>query len=201
MFYTYAHYTLDTKELFYIGKGKEKRAYLSFNRNRWWHNKVKKHGGFTVEILATWDTEQEALNHEKFLIDCFDGLELQLTNIQKSLGKEKAGKKFSQETRQKMSVSGLKRWNNYSIEEKQIKIEHLNRSNKNKTEQHRLNLSKAKKGKKIPNQWKAVICKTTDIVYPSATEAALKTDSNLSSIIKCCRGKLKKTNGLVFAYV
>ena len=71
MYYTYAHYTADTKELFYIGKGQRRRAWQSCSRNRHWKYKVDKHGGFTVEVLAKWSTDAEALAHEKLLISIF----------------------------------------------------------------------------------------------------------------------------------
>lgn len=70
MYYTYAHYTADTKELFYIGKGQRRRAWQSSSRNRHWNYKVAKHG-FTVEVLAYWETDSEALQHEKLLISIF----------------------------------------------------------------------------------------------------------------------------------
>lgn len=69
-FYTYAHYRLSDNSLFYIGKGKAGRAHSADPRNPFWANVVKKHG-FKAEILAAWSTEEEALEHEKFLISCF----------------------------------------------------------------------------------------------------------------------------------
>ena len=202
-FYTYAHYTKDTYELFYIGKGQGKRAYTEQNRNKWWKRKVSKHGGFFVELLALWETEQEALEHEAFLIDTFDLIGVQLTNIQKSIGKETSGRKLSLETRQKMSDNGIKRWNELPAEEKLKKIALLFKSNKGKkkTEQHLKNLSKARTGLKLPNSWKKVLCKTTGVIYNSLTEASEKTKCDISHIVKCCKGKLKKTKNLEFTYV
>lgn len=73
MFYTYAHVRNDTKKTFYIGKGSGRRMFRKDARNFHWHNVVKK-AGYTPIILATWKTEDEAYEHEKFLIQCFDGL-------------------------------------------------------------------------------------------------------------------------------
>jgi hypothetical protein len=67
MFYTYAHYTPEGR-LFYIGKGQGGRAYNFCDRNKYWHNFVQKHGKPTIEILANWDTEEEAFSHETLLI-------------------------------------------------------------------------------------------------------------------------------------
>ena len=47
-FYTYAHYTKDTNQLFYIGKGSFtkqgdfKRAFAKTGRNAYWKNKTNK---------------------------------------------------------------------------------------------------------------------------------------------------------------
>ena len=43
-YYVYAHYTLDTNELFYIGKGKNSRFKSNSHRNKLWHKIVNKHG-------------------------------------------------------------------------------------------------------------------------------------------------------------
>lgn len=80
-FYTYAHYRLSDNSVFYIGKGKGSRAYSADPRNPFWSNVVRKHG-FKAEILAVWDTEQEAFEHEKFLIACFrKDLKIVLCNL------------------------------------------------------------------------------------------------------------------------
>ena len=79
-YYTYAHYRNDTNEIFYIGKGYGKRAFRTADRSVYWRNIWKKHGR-TVQILAHWDTEQEAYDHEVFLIACMRDLIKQLTNL------------------------------------------------------------------------------------------------------------------------
>jgi len=77
---TYAHHKPDNS-IFYIGKGSAKRAHSSSGRNVVWNRIVKKHGGFKVQILAQWPTEQEAFDHEIFLIDTFRDMGCQLANI------------------------------------------------------------------------------------------------------------------------
>mgnify|MGYP003350764076 CR=1 FL=1 len=74
MFYTYAHYKPEGG-LFYIGKGKRRRAFQMDNRNSHWNNIVNKYGKPHVELLASWDTEEEALDHERLghaILDVFD---------------------------------------------------------------------------------------------------------------------------------
>ena len=202
-YYTYAHYTADTNELYYIGKGKGKRAFSSLNRNRWWQRKVNKHGGFAVEILAEWNTEKEALEHEKFLIDCLESTGVCLTNIHKSTGKETEGRKLSLGTRKRMSSAALKRWESLTEEQKEKRSTFFSEllKGKKKTKQHKANLSKARKGMQIPSTWKQIRCTTTNIVYPSLTEAALDTGCDPSHIVKCCKGKLKQTKKKGFEYV
>lgn len=78
MAYVYGHYTADTNKLFYIGKGTDKRAWETGDRNQHWHRTVKKHG-YTVKILYDNLGEKEALAKEVELI-AEVGLE-NLTNI------------------------------------------------------------------------------------------------------------------------
>lgn len=80
MFCTYAHYTPQGR-LFYIGKGDEKRAQSLKGRNKYWHRVVQKHGKPDVQVLAHWNTNQEACSHEILLIDCFKDLGHELCNM------------------------------------------------------------------------------------------------------------------------
>lgn len=123
-FYTYAHYKADTKEIFYIGKGSGKRAFLRYKRSVHWNSIVNKHG-FKAEILALWETEKQALGHEKFLISTFRSMGFDLCNMTEGgdgvtseswtpemrarLSKSKLGRKASDETRRKMSASATGR--------------------------------------------------------------------------------------------
>ena len=79
MFFTYAHYKPEGG-LFYIGKGKRRRAYAMDGRNSHWQNIVNKYGRPHVELLARWDTETEAFDHEKLLISCFRDMGFVLAN-------------------------------------------------------------------------------------------------------------------------
>jgi hypothetical protein len=62
-FYIYFHITLDTNEIFYIGKGKKSRAWSKRNRNKLWHNISAKHG-YKVEIIFKTYKENEAFDLE-----------------------------------------------------------------------------------------------------------------------------------------
>jgi hypothetical protein len=100
MYYTYAHYTLDDKRLFYIGKGKDNRLKKTWGRSLHWKRIVKKHG-FFAEILARWKSEEEALEHEKLLILCLKDSH-QLCNLTAG-GEGTSGLKMSEESKKKMS--------------------------------------------------------------------------------------------------
>jgi hypothetical protein len=80
VFCTYAHYTPQGR-LFYIGKGNEGRASSLKGRNKYWHRVVKKYGNPDVQILANWDTNEEACSHEVLLISCFRELGHELCNM------------------------------------------------------------------------------------------------------------------------
>lgn len=192
MFYTYAHYTPDTKQLFYIGKGQRKRFKQSYARTTWWHNKVKKHGGFEAVILAYWKTEQEAFEHEKFLIALFKP---QLVNLS-SGGEGAAGVKRSKKACEAVS--------------KALKGRPL-------TEERKKNISKALTGRKLDPataqksrehlekirqaQKKKVLCLTDGKVYESVTDASKQLGIDASSIVKVCKGKMKKAGKKEFTYV
>ena len=80
MYYTYAH-TKPDGTIFYIGKGQGRRAWSKDNRNRHWKNVVAKYRNFTVEVLANWNTEEEAHSHEILLISCFKDMGYNLANV------------------------------------------------------------------------------------------------------------------------
>lgn len=65
-FYVYGHFTKDTKELFYIGKGCARRAWAKADRPLKWQEIAAK--GYTVKILHDSLTEEESLVLETELI-------------------------------------------------------------------------------------------------------------------------------------
>jgi hypothetical protein len=111
VFYTYAHYTPEGK-LFYIGKGTGGRYKTTLKRSKRWRSFVQTHGKPKMEILADWKTEQEALDHERFLIACFRDMGYELCNLADG-GKGSAGYKLPTEAKAKISASLI--GNTYSI--------------------------------------------------------------------------------------
>ena len=67
-YYVYVHRRNDNNEIFYVGKGVGKRAWIK-NReyNEHWTRVVNKHG-YSVEIVQLFDTETEAYEFERSLI-------------------------------------------------------------------------------------------------------------------------------------
>jgi len=208
-YYTYAHYTADSNELFYIGKGSIpkhrqsgiQRAKSSRGRNKYWQHKVNKHG-FYAEVLAYWNTEQEALDHEILLIACFKDLKVNLCNLTDG-GEGLSGRKQSEEFKKAASLRMT--GNKYCVGQKlpEERVEQLRKLHKGipKTTEHRLNISKARQGLKVPAIWKKVVCTTTNTVFKSVSEAAEKTARDASHVVKCCKGKIKQIKGLSFQYV
>lgn len=101
MFYTYAH-TKPDGTIFYIGKGKGRRAWDVSHRNQFWKNTVTKYGGFNHEILANWDTEEEAFSHEVLLISCFKDMGYKLVNLSDG-GEGSSGYKYTEDQRKNRS--------------------------------------------------------------------------------------------------
>ena len=79
-FYTYAHYRANETIPFYIGKGSGQRAYSTSGRSEYW-NRVAKKDRLRVEILAWWELEADAFEHERFLIACFRDMGVKLCNL------------------------------------------------------------------------------------------------------------------------
>lgn len=63
-YYVYLHRRKTDNKVFYVGKGKGKRAYSSSGRNTRWLHTAKKHE-FTAEIVFENLTEQDAFQLEK----------------------------------------------------------------------------------------------------------------------------------------
>jgi hypothetical protein len=102
-FYTYIHTRADDLQVFYVGKGHGRRAYRTYRRNSHWQNVVNKHD-YKVDICSYFATDQEAQEHERFLIACFRQIGAPLTNMTDG-GDGAAGLKPSAETLRKRSLA------------------------------------------------------------------------------------------------
>jgi len=155
--YTYAHAKPDGT-IFYIGKGIGRRAY-SKNRNNYWKNIVAKYG-YEIQILAHWDSEKEALDHEVLLISCMKDMEIELCNLTDG-GEGATGYKHKEEHKAKLkgNTYGSSSWGmsfkgkKHSAESR-AKMSYVRIGNKNKlgaklSNESRDKISKGKTGKVV----------------------------------------------------
>ncbi len=103
IFYVYLHRRKTDNKVFYVGKGKDKRAFDKTNRSRWWKSVADKHG---VEVDVVFDnlSEADALQAEKDIILEFRYFGHPLVNMTNG-GEGMSGHKPSAETRAKRSKS------------------------------------------------------------------------------------------------
>jgi hypothetical protein len=79
-FYVYVHKRLDNDQIFYVGKGSNRRYKEYHNRNQKWKNYTNKYK-FTSEILYYFETEDEAYKREQALISTLQLLNYDLCNL------------------------------------------------------------------------------------------------------------------------
>ena len=128
---------------FYVGKGKGNRLFTKTKRNTHWKNIENKHG-FNAEICSHWNTENEALEHEKFLIACFKDIGIPLVNMTDG-GEGTSGWIPSENWRNKKSKSQKENFVNPMLNEKSRIKSSNSRLGKPHSEQHKINIGKATK--------------------------------------------------------
>ena len=102
VFYVYVHKKSSDGSIFYVGKGKNKRAYSKTGRNSYWRNIVAKHG-YTVEIVQNYLPEWLAFELESFLITEYKQCGYTLSNLTDG-GEGVSGYTHSEEAKRKLSV-------------------------------------------------------------------------------------------------
>jgi len=167
-YYTYAHIRNDTNKIFYIGKGKGKRAW-KYGRNKIWKNIVEKHG-YTVDILAYWSTEAEAFEHEEILIKCFRKMGYELVNRTDG-GEGLAGHIHTAETRTKMSIRARSRAPSSAETRAKISIAAKNRIVSLET---RIKLAEAGKGRVHTDEDRAKMSVAAKARTPMSAETKAK---------------------------
>lgn len=142
----YQHRRLDTSDIFYIGIGESiKRAYMDKQRNKLWHNIVKK-TKYSVEIIHYGVSWEQAKELEKWLIDFYGRKDLgkgELCNLTDG-GDGVLGKKVSEETRKKMSLAWVGR---VVSEETKIKIG-IASTGRKRSDEVKAKMSEVQKGNK-----------------------------------------------------
>jgi hypothetical protein len=200
-YYVYLHRRKDNNEVFYVGKGCNKRAWLSQGRNVHWRC-IAENYGFTVEIIESKLTSDDAIELEaetiKFYRDCKHDL-CNLTHgggnttfasseTRKKVSAARTGKKASEATKEKLSV--LNKGVPKSEESKLLA-----------KRGRRLSIIKERRTKK-----KSVLCSNSK-VFESITAATLWCRENgypkasKSCIVGCCKGKTKSAYSFTWEYV
>lgn len=166
-FYIYLHRRSDNNQIFYVGKGKNNRAWVKQHRSSYWSRIVKKYG-LIVEIYKNDLSEIEAFNLEKDLI--------------KNIGKDK----LCNLTDGGEGISGMKR--TFTEEHKK----NISLSQKGRTP-----WNKNKKGvqKNFKKDGKLVLDMQTGIFYDSITEASFSYLFQRGHLNKMIKGsRTNKTN-------
>lgn len=172
-FYVYAHMRKDTRKIFYIGKGRERRVWRQSGRNNLHWSRIVDKYGYYAEILFKDLTEERALLLETQLIaqigrhdtgkgplcNHTDGGEgttgsRHTEEAKARMAASKRGKKrraFSEEHREKLAAAGKGRIHNAEARAK-ISATH---KGKLKSEAHRQKISEAKRGTICSEETKA----------------------------------------------
>jgi len=122
-FYVYIHTRLDTGAVFYVGKGKKRRAWNAspFHRSEHWQRIVAKAGGFSVLFQSQFLSEKEAFDLEIKTIHALKASGVRLCNqtnggegasgwvpseeCKRKIGNAHRGKTISNDVRKKISES------------------------------------------------------------------------------------------------
>lgn len=220
-FYVYRHLRNTTGQPFYVGIGKKKkyfaaitteyeRAYDTKVRSEYWIRIFEKHGR-TVEILFEGLTHEEAKKKEIEFIaihgrDDRGGILCNRTNG----GDGMDGYTHSDETKAKMKESASKRvYPKFFTEEHKRNISEARKGFKWSPES-RAKLSASKKGKKLTiknkrtDQFKPVICIDTGHVFDSVNSCAREMFGQkrvYNRLIDCLKGRSNTYKGYRFNYV
>jgi hypothetical protein len=139
--YIYRHIRLDKNQPFYVGIGEDlsqhiglyKRAYNVGSRSLFWKNITNK-TEYRVDIILDDLTWEEACKKEKEFIALYGRKDLgkgTLVNLTDG-GDGIIGQIFSSKSRQKMSISKIKQWENTTEEQKVKRNQKISNTSKNK---------------------------------------------------------------------
>jgi group I intron endonuclease len=181
------------------------RAFSKENRNIYWERTVAKFG-YEANILAYWDSEEEAFDHEKLLISCFKDMGIKLVNMTnggegcsgyKWTDEQKAnfdmtgekngmyGKQHSEKTKQKIAKKAKGR----KISEKSKAKISAKLKNRVFSESHIENLKIAGKNNKngLCNKGSSKKCLIDGVIYESTKNASVALGITANAIQKRCK--------------
>jgi len=157
MYYVYIHKRCDSGMPFYVGKGKNDRAYSKKNRNKHWHHIVES-CGYNVEVLINGVDEEFAFFCEQEVIDKYRRLGYTLANYTNG-GEGPAGYKHTEESKQKMRGTRKGGFTRTFTEEHKQKLSQLKlgkpapQKGKVLSEDHKQKLSRSHLGKLSDTFW------------------------------------------------
>lgn len=171
------------------------RSGNGYKNNKHFYSAILKYGWENIihEVLATELSKEEAFLYETSLIALHKSDNPFYGYNHSKGGEGKTGFSPSEETRQKIKDKLAGRHRPDEVKRK-LSIAHLGKS---LTPEHK---EKIKSSCKNINS-KKVVCVTTGIVYPSASEAARQTGLSRSGITACCRGEKPSCKKLVWEYI
>lgn len=159
-FYIYFHINPIKNEVFYVGKGVGKRAWIKSGRNKFWKRIFNKYG-YEVELIEEGLSEEIAFQREIYWIAQFKAWNFKLTNMTDG-GEGICGLKHSEETRKKQSFSNSGDKNGFANKKhskETLKNYSINRSGVNHplfgtkhSEETKKKMSESKKGKTAWNK-------------------------------------------------
>jgi hypothetical protein len=187
-YYVYEHYKPSSNIPFYVGKGKLKRAYSIFGRNKYWQRIVKKYKGFEVKFIAKDIDEELAFLVEEERINQLQRLNIKLCNLSNG-GEGPSGHKHTKETLLKLSKA---RKGKKKSQEWKDKIS-LGNIGKVRTSEMKQRMKEIKQ--------KAVLCIDTNQFFNSSEEAAKHFGIHKCGIIRVCNESRKTCHKFKWKYV
>lgn len=183
-FYVYIHFTKDELVPFYIGKGKNNRKDSIYSRNKYWKNKVAKHG-FISDILKTFEKEEDAFLYEKEMIQFFKSEGFELCNLTDG-GEGLSGLNLSESHKIKIgnAMRGKPSWNTNSC----------------LSTTHKDNIRSAQLGNKykVKNSILVTNISTNDTFILTGRSQIIKAGFNPTNVYNCINGKAKYHRGYTF---
>lgn len=169
-YYVYEHtFSNGTR---YIGKGKDKRAYVFTRRNAYWNSLYVKYGPPNVKVIAVCKSETEAFELEEFIIKELTLSSVRLCNLTNGGEGGSSGVVFTEITRKKISEKAKGRKHTEATKEL-LRIASSSRKHTEDTvRKMRSSAASSKAVKHLP----------TGSVYRSAAEASRSTGVSVNVI-------------------
>lgn len=200
-FYVYAHFT-EVGDLFYIGKGKNNRAFSNKGRSKYWKRVKNKHG-IKIEIIEKDISEEEAFILEMMFIEVLNPR----CNFTKGGSGGCTWVKYSEEektkTLKKCSEARKKWWNSKDKNYKKKHLEKLVQGVKNYWKSFtKEELSKEQKRRNSFKTPRKILCLNNNTIYKSSKEAANALNIKYSEHVqRVANGNRAHCKGLKFQYV